>query len=81
MPFGLNNEPSKLQNIMNEIFNPYSNFLIVYIDDILVFSSSIEEHLKHLNRFIQTVKDNDLSLLASKINLFQTKIRFLGHQI
>ena len=66
---------------MNEIFNPFSYFIIVYIDDVLVYSTSIEEYWKYLNRFIQTVKKNGLSLFATKINLFQTKIRFLSHHI
>ncbi|RVW24587.1 Enzymatic polyprotein [Vitis vinifera] len=42
---------------------------------------SVEQHWKHLNRFIETVKSNGLSLSATKINLFQTKVRFLGHHI
>ena len=81
MPFGLKNAPSEFQNMMNEIFNQFSYFIIVYIDDVLVYSSSVEQHLKHLNKFIETIKRNGLSLSATKINLFQTKIRFLGHHI
>ncbi|BBH05339.1 Leucine-rich repeat protein kinase family protein [Prunus dulcis] len=48
MPFGLKNAPSEFQNIMNEIFNAYSHFSIVYIDDVLIYSQSIEQHWKHL---------------------------------
>lgn len=48
MPFGLKNAPSEFQQIMNDIFSQYSNFVIVYIDDILVFSNNIEGHFKHL---------------------------------
>ena len=81
MPFGLKNAPSEFQNIMNEIFNQFSDFIIVYIDDVLIYSDSVEQHWKHLNRFIETVKSNGLSLSATKINLFQTKVRFLGHHI
>ena len=44
MPFGLKNAPSGFQNIMNDIFNSFSHFTIVYIDDVLVYSSSIDEH-------------------------------------
>ncbi|BBG93113.1 LRR and NB-ARC domains-containing disease resistance protein [Prunus dulcis] len=51
MPFGLKNAPSEFQNIMNEIFNTYSHFSIVYIDDVLIFSESIEQHWKHLHTF------------------------------
>ena len=44
MPFGLKNSPSEFQNIMNDIFNSFNHFTIVYIDDVLVYSSSIDEH-------------------------------------
>jgi hypothetical protein len=81
MPFGLKNAPSEFQNIMNDIFNHFSHFTIVYIDDVLIFSKSIEEHWKHLNAFLETIKHNGLVVSASKIKLFQTKIRFLGFDI
>ena len=45
MPFDLKNAPLEFQRIMNDIFNPYSEFCIVYIDDVLIFSNSIEKHL------------------------------------
>ena len=48
MPFGLKNAPSEFQNIMNDIFTPYTSFIIVYIDDALVFSKTIDQHFKHL---------------------------------
>jgi hypothetical protein len=44
MPFYLTNAPSEFQNIMNDILNPLSKYSIVYIDDVLIFSKSIEEH-------------------------------------
>ena len=81
MSFGFKNAPLEFQNIMNEIFNQFFNFIIVYIDDVLVYSDSVEQHWKHLNKFVKTVKSNGLTLSPTKINLFQTKIRFLGHHI
>ena len=81
MPFGLKNAPSEFQNIMNEIFNQYSHFSIVYIDDVLIYSKSIDEHWKHLNMFARIIKSNGLVVSATKIKLFQTKIRFLGYNI
>ena len=81
MPFRLKNAPSEFQNMMNEIFNEYTRFFIVYIDDVLIFSNSIEEHFKHLNNFQKIVRDNGLVISATKIKLFQTKIRFLGFEI
>ena len=55
MSFGLKNAPSEFQNIMNDIFNSFSNFTIVYIDDVLVYSKSIDEHWKHLYSFLDTI--------------------------
>ena len=51
MPFGLKNAHSEFQNIMNDIFNNYTKFSIVYSDDVLIFSNSIEEHFQHLQTF------------------------------
>ena len=81
MPFGLKNAPSEFQNIMNDIFNDYTKFSIVCIDDVLIFSNSIEEHFQHLKIFQKIVRDNGLVITASKIKLFQTNIRFLGFDI
>jgi hypothetical protein len=81
MPFGLKNAPSEFQNIMNDIFNPYTSFSIVYIDDVLIFSNTIEQHWKHLETFIKIVQYNGLVVSPTKIKLFQDKIRFLGHNI
>ena len=81
MPLGLKNSPSEFQKIMNDIFNPYSKFSIAYIDDVLIFSQTIDQHFKHLQIFINIIKQNGLAVSQTKINLFQTKIWFLGHNI
>ena len=81
MPFGLKNAPSEFQNMMNDIFNYYTKFSIVYIDDVLIFSNSIEEHFKHLKKIQKIVKENGLVISATKIIFFQTNIRFLGFGI
>ena len=81
MPFGLKNAPYEFQNIMNEIFNPFSSHAIVYIDDMLIFSESLDQHWKHLRAFLQIVKLNGLVVSAPKIKLFQSRVRFLGFDI
>ena len=70
MSFGLKNAPSEFQNIMNDIFTPYTNFSIVYIDDVLIFSKSIDQHWKHLETFIKIIKINELVVSPTKIKLF-----------
>ena len=81
MTFGLKNAPSEIQNIMNDIFNSFSHFTIVYIDDVLVYSSFIDKHWKHLYSFLDTNKRNGLVVSTKKIKLFQKKVRFLGYDI
>ena len=70
----------KKKNSLN-IFNLFSHFTIVYIDDVLVYSSSIDKHWKHLHSFLDTIKRNGLVVSAKKVKLFQTKVRFLGFDI
>ena len=57
-------------NIMNYIFNAYTRFSIVYIDDVLIFSNSIEEYFQHLRIFQKLVREHRLVISVSKINLF-----------
>ncbi|KAA0066357.1 Enzymatic polyprotein [Cucumis melo var. makuwa] len=80
MPLGLKNASSEFQKIMNDIFNQYQEFTIVYIDDVLVFSNTVDQHFKHLRVFLNVIKSNGLVVSQPKIKLFQTKIRFLDEQ-
>ena len=66
---------------MNDVFTPFTDFSIVYIDNVLIFSKSINDHQKHLDIFVKVIKHNGLVVSTTKINLFQDKIRFLGHNI
>ena len=81
MPFDLKNAPSDFQNIMSDIFTPFTDFSIVYINDVLIFSKSINHHWKHLDIFVKVIKQHGLVVSASKISLFQDKIQFLGRNI
>ena len=64
MPFGLKNAPSEFQKVMNDIFNSYLNFILVYIDDVLIYSDNLEQHLKHINIFFDIIKRNGLVVSA-----------------
>jgi len=81
MHFGLKHAPSKFQKVMDSIFKPCFNWLLVYIDDILIFSKNIQDHFKHVQTFVQLVKRNGLVLSKKKIEVFQTSVKFLGHAI
>lgn len=79
--FGLKNAPSNFQKIMNDIFNPFSKFIIVNIHDVLVFSTSIDQYFKHLRFFFNVIRENGLVLSKTKYSLFQVDIKFVEHNI
>ena len=59
MPFGLTNAPVAFMDLMNRVFHPYlDRFVIVFIDDILVYSKNVDEHAMHLRIILQTLKLN-----------------------
>ena len=61
MSFGLTNAPAAFIDLMNRVFRPYVNqFIVVFIDDILVYSRSMEEHVNHLRTVLQTLRENQL---------------------
>ena len=82
MPFGLFNAPSTFQRLVNDIFRPYLyQFVLVYLDDILVFSPSAEEHCKHLDLVADILTKHKLVVKPSKTQLFRRRITYLGMEI
>jgi hypothetical protein len=80
MPFGLCNAPSTFQATMNLIFEPYlRQFVIVFFDDILIYSPTLESHLQHLEVVFQCLLDNEFCLKQSKCSFAQQSIEYLGH--
>ena len=78
MSMGLTNAGQTFQRFMNSIFQDLS-FVFVYIDDILIFSSSIEEHRAHLRQIFERLQRNGLIINAAKCLFGQNRLRFLGH--
>lgn len=77
VPFGLKNAPAFFQRRMDSIFSRY-DFIITYIDDILVHSPDEETHLEHLAIFFKEVQDHGIVLSEKKMKLFQDNVDFLG---
>lgn len=80
MPFGLCNAPSTFQTTMNFIFQPYlRDFVIVFFDDILVYSQTLDDHHQHLEIVFKCLLDHQLFLKQSKCSFVQPSISYLGH--
>jgi len=82
MPFGLTNAPTMFMDLMNQVFQPYLNqYVVVFIDDILVYSNSHLEHEQHLRVVLQTLRENQLYAKLDKCEFWLQKVVFLGHVI
>ncbi len=82
MPFGLTNAPAAFMDLMNRIFKPYlDQFVVIFIDDILIYSKTKEDHVNHLRIVLQTLRDHKLFAKLKKCDFWMDKVSFLGHVI
>ncbi|GMJ07598.1 hypothetical protein HRI_004429000 [Hibiscus trionum] len=82
MPFGLTNAPAAFMDMMNRVFHKFlDRFVVVFIDDILVYSRTEEEHDEHLRLVLQTLLENQLYVKLSKCEFWIREVVFLGHVI
>ena len=82
MPFGLTNAPAAFMDLMNRVFAEYlDKFVIVFIDDILIYSGSREEHKEHLKIALRFLKEHKLYAKFSKCDFWLDKVHFLGHVV
>ncbi|GJS84526.1 putative reverse transcriptase domain-containing protein [Tanacetum coccineum] len=82
MPFGLTNAPAVFMDLMNRVCKPYlDKFMIVFIEDILIYSKNEKEHKEHLKQILELLKKEELYAKFSKCEFWIPKVQFLGHVI
>jgi hypothetical protein len=80
MPFGLTNAPASFQQLMNEVLREFLDIsVIVYLDDILIYSKTREDHIHHMKQSLEKLRKHRLWAKAEKCRFFQTSVDFLGH--
>jgi len=82
VPFGITNAPATFMCLMNNVLSKFLEiFVLVFIDDIMIFSKRKEEHEDNLKSMLQVLREHHLYAKFSKCDLFQNKVHYLGHAI
>ncbi|CEG84711.1 hypothetical protein RMATCC62417_18472 [Rhizopus microsporus] len=82
LPFGLTNSPPTFQKMMNQVLQDYvDKFVLVYLDDILIFSKTEEEHRKHLRLVLEKLRENKLYANPKKCTFNKSEVEFLGYRV
>ena len=82
MPFGLTNAPATFQSLMNFVFKEYlRKFVLVFFDDIMIYSPNLESHTTHVQKVLQTMRNNNLYAKISKCCFGISKVEYLRHYI
>ena len=82
MPFGVTNAPSQFMNMMNDVLSDYlDDFVLVFLDDILVYSRTVELHAEHLGKVLEALCQHRLYAKTSKCSIMEEKVEFLGQWI
>ena len=82
MPFRLTNAPMAFMDLMNKVFKTYlDQFVVVFIDDILIYSRTSEEHTHHLRIILEVLKKNELYAKLKTCEFWLSQVAFLGHVV
>ncbi|XP_058783906.1 uncharacterized protein LOC131658653 [Vicia villosa] len=82
MPFGVTNAPAVFMDYMNRVFQPYlDQFVVIFIDDILIYSKTVDEHMEHLRIVLSVLREKQLFAKLSKCEFWMSEVKFLGHVI
>lgn len=82
LPFGLTNAPATFMHLMHETFREMlDDFVLIFLDDILIYSRTLDEHEQHLRQVLQRLRENKLFAKESKCELARTEVEFLGHHV
>ena len=82
MPFSVTNAPSQFMNTMNDVLSDYlDDFVVVFQDDILVYSCTVEIHAEHLGKVLEALHQHRLFAKASKYSIMEEEVEFLGQWI
>ncbi|KAK9113309.1 hypothetical protein Syun_020106 [Stephania yunnanensis] len=82
MPFGLTNAPATFRNLMNDVLKEYiDRFVVVYLDDIVIYSQNLQDHVDHLRKVLTTLRANHLYVKREKCEFATQTISFLGHVV
>jgi hypothetical protein len=82
MPFGLTNAPSTFVRLMNEVLRSFiGKFMVVYFDDILIYSKSLDEHIEHLRAIFGALREARLFANLEKCTFYTDRVAFLGYVV
>jgi hypothetical protein len=80
MPFGLTNAPTTFMRLMDDVLRPFTNsFVVVYLDDILIFNRMWEEHMRHIQQVLSTLRQHKLYANLEKCSFGMNKVQYLGY--